>query len=442
MAARIQSERGSALTEAAIIFPCLVLIVMWTSAMTDVMVLKLKAAEALRYALWETTVYKAPSQINSEVQQKWMDLRSPRDEQVGYTGLLMYPLTRDMLWRAEVDDTSTPVSLGGHGRRPDLPPGSGGHGIIGTVVGWLAGAISLIVDSQASLWQFNTHGEALARVTLMHARHDEQVSPILKGGDLLGLRGGNDLDHDKLMTNFTFQAPIASHRRMRLIFDTWKAWPKPDRFTFDGAGTNVGTTPQKTYPEVERQVSSQVDKIAFFGVNNLPGVETLRHIVSKIMGAAVVQWVVGGRLPELFSSERMDDMSQRGPITILPPEQPRESWVPSRCEIAGSDQPCPNQRVGDVTGTGKQTLDADHSIGDGVDRTRYTLPYKINTVYWSKNGGIDHDNLQSARLTSVSKDLTEKNGYVRTFECRGHFFAGSVKAQEPDVTQRYKMDCR
>ena len=63
------------MVEAAIIFPCLVLILYWSAAITDVMVLKLKAAEALRYSLWESTVYKAPRQIDSEVRQRFVDLR-------------------------------------------------------------------------------------------------------------------------------------------------------------------------------------------------------------------------------------------------------------------------------------------------------------------------------------------------------------------------------
>src|SRR5205807_6114087 len=86
MAARRQSERGSAMVEAAIIFPCLVLILYWSAALTDVMVLKLKAAEALRYSLWEMTVFKPPAQINNEVQQRFVDLRSPKSINISYTG--------------------------------------------------------------------------------------------------------------------------------------------------------------------------------------------------------------------------------------------------------------------------------------------------------------------------------------------------------------------
>jgi len=435
------TERGSALTEAAIIFPILMLTLWWSIAMTDVMVLKLKAAEALRYALWETTVFKPPSQINSEVNAKFVDLRSPRDENVNYTGLLMYPLSRDMLWSATVTDAN-PVSIGGS--MGDVPPAPPGIGIIGQVISWITGALSTVVDGQAKIWRFNTNGMATARVTLVHARHDEEASPILKGGNLLGDKGGNgsDLDHNEEMTNWTFQAPLPSHRPMQLIFDTWKAWPKPSAYTRDGADTDVATAPAQTYPEVERQVSKQVDKILFFGINNLPFFADLRNLVSKITGAGVTQDMMGGFLPDVFSAERMDDMNKRGPITILPPERATESWVPKTCEIAGSSTPCPNQRVGDVTGTSEQFLDHKGGIGDRVDRTRYTIPYKINTDYWSATGGIDHDGLAAARTAKIPAKYATQNEYVNTFNCRGHYFAGSQRAQETDNGKRYPARCQ
>src|SRR5437868_2980191 len=103
MRRQVHSERGSAMTEAAIIFPCLVLILYWSAALTDVMVLKLKSAEALRYALWETTVFKQQPEIGAEVQQKFTDLRSPRDTRLAYTGLLMYPLAKNIDWGVRMD---------------------------------------------------------------------------------------------------------------------------------------------------------------------------------------------------------------------------------------------------------------------------------------------------------------------------------------------------
>jgi hypothetical protein len=420
-------ERGSALTEAAIVVPCLVLIVYWSAALSDVMVLKLKATEAVRYALWETTVFKSPEQIGLEVQQRFTDLRSPGGLRAQHTGLTLYPLARDLAWSAQVDTTTAEASLGGTSR---LPPTGGPWDRFIDVVG---GTISRAVDTAAAGMKFNTHGVALARVSLVRARHGRRPA-VLGGGDLPGLRGGNDLSGPRSLASFAFHAPLGSHRPMRLVFDPWKAWPKPAPYTFAGAATDLGISPSRTYPEVERQVSAQLGGIAFLGVTRIPGFRELNGLVGRIFRFGVTKAVVGGTLPDIFSSERMDDLAtNRGPITILPPEQAKESWVPHHCEIAGTDVPCPTQRAGDVTTAGSSPicLDDEHSVGDGIDRTRYTVPYRINTEYWTRSGGLDRE-LEAGQVEHVKPHLATDNGYVNTYRCRGHFFGGSRRAQLPN----------
>ena len=428
------------MVEAAIIFPCLILIIYWSAALTDVMVLKLKAAEALRYSLWESTVFKAPSQIDSEVQQKFVDLRSPKSINISYTGLLMYPLARDMAWKANVDMSSTTVSLGGS-RAP--PPST--NGILDKIMNAIANALSKAVDPTMKFFKFNTNGEAVATVTLVHARHDEQASPILKGGDLLGLKGGNDLDHPTSMTNFTFRAPLPSERPMKLIFDTWKAWPKPAAYTKDGGSTNVNEPPSRTYPVVEDMVSAQEKKVAFFGLTGTQWFGQANTIMSKILGNSIIKMLVGGSLPLWFDASRMDSGSTRGPITILPPEGlgNEPGFVPKTCVINNRNTTCPSQRIGDLTsGSGPKTFNPDDSLGDNVDHTRYTLPYKVNTEYWRKPGGMTfkYDDT-SAALTPLKAKLASRNEYVLTYQCRGHFFAGATKAQQSDPSARYQRSC-
>src|SRR6185436_17454533 len=177
-------------------------------------------------------------------------LRSARDARAPHTGLMLYPLSRDLAWHTDVDMTSAPVSLGGESRLDE------GGGPWARFTGMLAGTIATAVDPATQAMGFNGNGLALARVTLVHARHGP-ASQILKGGDLLGRRGGRDLAASRGLEDFRFQAPAASHRPMQLVFDTWKAWPKPSAWTFTSAGTDVGTSPFATYPEVERQVSAQ-----------------------------------------------------------------------------------------------------------------------------------------------------------------------------------------
>src|SRR4051794_16084369 len=185
-----QSEDGSALVEAAILFPVLVLILYWSSALTDVLVLKLKAAEAVRYALWETTVFKPPAQIQDEVQRKFIDLRSPRDVTVQGTGLLLAPRLPNPGFRVDLDTTSKKVSIGG------------------------------ALDAEMEREGFNIRGKAVARVSVGPGSPDG--SPILNGGRLLAA----DLGRPSSLAKMLLQVPLPSERPMELIFDTWKAWPR------------------------------------------------------------------------------------------------------------------------------------------------------------------------------------------------------------------------
>jgi len=417
-------DEGSALTEAAIALPCLVLAICWSAALTDVLILKCKAAEALRYALWENTVFKPPARIDAEVRSRFADLRSPGRIRMQNTGLLMYPLARNLAWRAEVDSTTAEVALGGSSRLEKT--GAPWDRFLDAV----GGSLSRSVDPATAAMRFNTRGMAVARVVLEHARHDAR-SPILQGGDLPGLRGGGDLGHGRALGDFHLHAPLPSQRPMQLVFDTWKAWPKPAAYTLTGAGADVSTSPSLTYPEVEKQVSAQVARIAFFGIEGIAGFRDLRDFVGRVMRSGVSRTLAGGTLPDIFSIGRMDDIAtNRGPITILPPERASETWVPHECEIAGALVPCPTQRAGDVTtsGAAPRYLDGEHSIGDRVDRTRYTVPYRIQSTYWRRYGGMNRE-LDSAELAPVDPRLASGNGYVKSYRCRGHFFAGSTKAQ-------------
>ena len=120
--------------------------------------------------------------------------------------------------------------------------------------------------------------------------------------------------------------------------------------------------------------------------------------------------------------------------TIRPPERDGPAWVPRRCQIAGKDVPCPTQRAGDVTtaGDSPKLLDDDQGVGDRVDRTRYTVPYRINTPWWREPGGVDHE-LDSRRIAPVKPAIATENAYVKSYRCRGHFFAGSRAAQRAGV---------
>jgi len=430
MRAFVKNERGSAMVESAILFPVLILLVMFSAAMADVMILKLKAAEALRYALWENTVFKPTAQIQSEVQARFADLKSPRSLNTPGTDLLLYPLAKDISWQANVDATSTKVGIGG--QRAELPGGFWNQAL-GTVVNTLASSVDTVIGHQG----FNQFGAAKVTVLLTRARHDAN-SILLQGGDLAGARGGNALGAPGFLANLSFRAPLPSERPMELVFDTWKAWPKPTDYTFDGASTEVLTSPMQTYPVVEQLVSSQVKKISFVGLSGYSWFNGLNGIAGKILGNGITEALIGGHLPEVFSAERMDGPSA-GPITILPVGVPSESWAPSQCDNNGKQQTCATQRLGGLVSSSVKTqfVGNDDSLGNQVDSTRYTVPFKINSRYWKKSGGVDDLNANTASLQTLPAAIATANEYVKSWNCRGHFFAGAQTAQQTDRTARY-----
>ena len=383
MARLHRDEEGTALVEAAIVLPCLTLALLWSIELGDVLVLHLKAAEAARFALWESTVFQLPSRIALEVEQRFADLASPADVRLQHTGLFFHPRVRDLRWRAAVDMTSAEASLGGP----------------------LAQNFPLGIDNALKTMGFHPRGVAQARVFLAAGK-----SALLPH-------------------RLSLQAPLAAERPLHLVFDPWKAWPRPAPYAVEGAGTDVATSPSRTYLEVEKQVSARLRRIAFFGAGRIPGLHGLQDIAGRLLRSGVGSTLAGGTLPDIFSTARMDGR-ERGPVTILPPERAAESWVPQRCEIAGRDVPCPTQRAGDVTSAVDKPafLGGDRSLGDGVDRLRYTLPYRIRSSWWKRYGGMDRE-LHSARLEPVEPRLAAENAYVKSYRCRGHFFAGSSVAQ-------------
>jgi hypothetical protein len=423
------SERGSALVEAAIVFPVLVLAVYWSAAMTDVLVLKIKSSEAARFALWETTVFREGPQIDADVRERFADLRSPASLKLAATGLLLYPRAKDLEWSASVDTAYEKVGITGQAR---FPPGSRG---VAKFLDVVLGLFTSSVDGAIARQGFNVYGAAAARVDLVRASH--RGSAILAGGDLVGRRGGNDLAVAQSMVDFRFQTPLPSQRPMRLVFDTWKAWPRPARFTpIEDKPTNTDASPMQSYPIVEEQVSAQVGQIAFLGLKRWGALAKVSDALAGIASGSAMRTILGGELPDLLGTRRMDGGNgPRGPITILPVAKPDVSWVPGN----GLNV----QRAGDVGTAGEAPvgLRGNEALTEGADRTRYTVPYRINTQYWTEDGGTDGDT-RNTRLQSPPAEVgAVRNGYTESFRCRGHFFAGAVHAGEVDPKKRYRAPC-
>jgi hypothetical protein len=410
---QLSSEEGSALAEAAIVFPILVLILLWATALQDVLILKMKALEAVRFALWESTVLRDGAEIERDVQTRFADLRSPHDLNVGFTGLLLYPHPDDVRWKVSVDTQSAKVSMAGGVDRPSLP------GPFSSAASAVLGALATTVDAELGREGFDPHGKAVATVAVESAGH---------AGSLGALASAQSLP------NLSLAAPEAGQNPMQLVFDTWKAWPKPEG--------RQSPSPSQTYPVVEAAVSDRLRRVAFLGLSNAPGLSEARglaHLVGRPLGT-----LAGGTLPDVFSVARMDG-PERGPITILPPETPDVSWAPSDCLVQNRTEKCASHRLGDLRGSGKEplTLDETAALGPKVDRSRYTLPFRIHTQWWTRSGGTNAGDGtgQDTNLRAPGRELTDENAYVRTWNCRGHFFSGSQRAQEADPDKRYGAGC-
>jgi hypothetical protein len=240
------------------------------------------------------------------------------------------------------------------------------------------------------------------------------------------------------LAKLAFQAPLADERPMQIVFDTWKAWPKPAAATNTSAPTDVGTSPMNTYPVVEEAVSAQVRRIAFAGLSSTPWFSRLDSVTSKILGSGVSEALLGGRLPSIFSTERMDG-PLGGPISILPVGVPAEPWAPSQCEVKGSLRTCGTHRLGALISSAEepQFLGDDDAMGSRVDRTRYTVPFRINSAWWTNDGGVSEPQAVSASLQALPPSMGTDNESVRSWSCRGHFFAGAQMAQETERARRY-----
>src|SRR6266849_1725039 len=408
---RLGGQDGSALVEAAILFPCLLLILYWSIALTDVLVLKIKASEAARFALWETTVWKPAPQIEREVQQRFQDLRSPAGIQRASTGLLLSPRSSSLRWSAEVNTAAGEVTLAGNRAPVGRGPGILGS-FVATVAGWMAGGVQAAMRHE----RFNTSGVASARVWLVHAGRDG--SKVLAGGDLLGRQGRNDLGAPGSIADLTLTSPLPDRLPLQLVFDSWKAWPKPAAFQLSRAPTDLAVSPQQSPPEVEKQVAAQVGEVAFFGMRRQPWFRALDSVVGRIQSSRVTGALVGGRLPRIFSTGRMDS-AERGPGTILPQG---------------------TQRVCAVVSHAAKRLTGLDAFTEGEDVPRNTVPHSINSQYWRSSGGTEGGSIPS--LSPLPARLATTNQYVQAWSCRGRFFAGSIAPQEPDLRRRYRSPCR
>jgi len=383
---RPQDDRGSSLTEFALVAPIFGMLLFWSQFFTDIGIVKFKVEEAARFASWEMVAHRQKAQVQGEVVQNFADLSSvfAKNKPVG-TRSFKDPATV----KCTIDDqVSAPL-----GQPGDQIPNPGGGGLLGKIIGWVAGFFAKAVNWAVGKFDFNQKGAAEATVEFT------VKNTLFPGGSILGMF----LDSGTKAT-LTMKA-----RSPAIVWDTWKAWPGK----YQPGSTNVGTDPMATYPSApggsasppEVVVKAHVSKIAYFGFMN--------GMLGSILNAPSYL----GFPPLVPKSTWNDSKEKGGPIVMLQAEKPTG-------QVAGSPR-SRLERFGDsyVDNVMKNI----NSPDPGVDRSRHTIPYKVETEWWKEQGGY----------TRSAVKLAKTNDYVKMMQCRDVFYMGSRKAQTTSFMAGY-----
>ena len=198
-------EEGTALTELAILAPIFILIFMWAQFFVDLGLVKLKAEEAARFALWEMAAQQPIGGTVSAVRDRFSDLASPpvaefqKSTPIGthsFTGAVTVNTTiRDRLGE----------TFGG-----SIPQPQGGGGFWNTILGFLARVTGRVVDFM--LGRFGLDTNTAAQVTEVSMTVPNRIFPGFSFLPLLV----RDPGPPRTVTIRT--------RSPRMLVDTWKAW--------------------------------------------------------------------------------------------------------------------------------------------------------------------------------------------------------------------------
>lgn len=382
---RWSDDSGTALTEFAIIAPLFVILIYWSQSFADLGILKLKAEEAARYAVWEMTAQRGTGAVGNEVRTRFADLASP----VEYSGS---EPEGALTW-----DTVN-VSLVAINDRVAAPfsgsiqqPSGGGGGIIGDAIEFVGKFLNKAADWVVERMDFETNGKAVASVQMT------VENTLFPSGSVLGIFFDTGLN-----PTLTVRA-----RSPELLWDTWKAWPGK---TFGGT---IETDPYETYAQVssrasapEKVVSKQVGEMKFFGIGNILG-----------FADGVFNFI---KMPPPFGSETWkEEESGDGPIAMLPGEPQRKSWQPG--------YQTPLQRIGDEWERSSTAvkLAPSGSANPGVDRQRFTTPNRVRAVYWDD----PETHGENVRASSARIVPDNNNPYVDMYRCRDAYYMGSTREQ-------------
>jgi hypothetical protein len=383
---RRDREQGTALTEFVVIMPLFILLLFWSEFFVDLGLVKLKAEEAARYALWEMTAQRDPGAIQAEVSQRFKDLSSPADiNSSAPVGV-----------RSFKNVTISTVSIVNNINAPfegnlQLGWGGGGGGFLNAMLRGIGGLIGRTVDRLVQKMGFETHREAQATIEF------QVTNSLFPGGKLNGAAEGKlyEINEPGRALNLTIRT-----KSPPMLVDTWKAWPGP----FASGSKNTNTDIYDTYARnggasaPEAEVSSRMSKMAFFGLQN--------NIIMRIVGFTFT--LTGFRDP--FSTKTWKDKS--GPICMLPGDNALHSWAPG----SGLGSLRLGDRIYPQAAALQQPFDSPNT---GTDRPRSTVPGRLHTGWWNSEGG----------MTSVPRAVSftnTQNAYQAEYACRDAFYMGST----------------
>lgn len=398
---RLNDDSGSGLTELAIVAPLFILLLFWAQFFVDFGLLKLKADEAARYAVWEMAVQRPAGEVQAEVSQRFADLASPAQiDRPAPFGTRSFPLVTVLV--PELVDT-------GDARFDAFVRPPGGGGLINAILSFFNGVVNRAVQWFVDRMDLNTRGAAHATVQF------RTQNTLFPGGRLLGIFFDSGINPQITVTA----------RSSPLLVDTWKAWPGK----YAKSSKNLNTSPYATYPTgrgiqnsptadsaPEREVAARISNIAFLGQAGAGGVLSVVNTVFDFLG--------GGALPQLFGVTTW--RTRNGPIAMLPGEPPRRTFQPG--------YGMPVQRIGNywhMSASGYQAVDGSQ------DRSRFTTPSRISTQWWTGKGG----GLMNPRFTRTN------NPYEQAYQCRDGYYMGAMSQQlnrwgESAWTARAYTSCR
>lgn len=399
---RRQRERGSALTEFVLVAPLFVVLMFWAEFFVDLGVVRMKLDEAARFAMWEMTAQRPETEVQTELNQRFADLASPmqinHDRPAGVRSFRDVQITTNIRSR-------DPAPFSGSIASPQLP------GVLGVVADIFVGLLNQTVSGMLGRAGLPQEGRTGGDVTFT------VTNSLFPGGSALGIFFDSGIN-----TQITMRA-----RGTPMLVNTWKAWP--GKYWRQPAQQNVNTDVYDTYPRVNSGQPSAVERTVasvIGGQGTSGGIAYMGFAGHSVVGAVNSVFGFLG-FPRLMETRTWAD--RQGPIAILPMAQPAYSWAPG--------YGTPTQRLGAQFHAGTDylrppgTRHFEHSREFDVDRSRYTVPGRINTPEWRNRGGY-------SRMPAAMFNSPFRNPYLQMLNCRDVYYMGSRRSQVSQMEASWK----